>query len=88
MIEMFDLEWPWIVIIIGFLVFIVARLGISSRMDAEIAVAARSEVMPIVVSIAVLGSALFVVLSGGYAEAEQKWAFGAIGTILGYWLKK
>ncbi len=45
--------------------------------------------MPILVSIAVLGSALFVILSNKlYDDAQQKWAFGAVGTILGYWLKK
>ncbi len=45
--------------------------------------------MPIVISILVLLSALYVVLSGtAYTDAEQKWAFGAIGTLLGYWLKK
>lgn len=43
--------------------------------------------MPAIVTIAVLGSAIFVILSGSYAEAEQKWAFGSVGTVIGYWLK-
>lgn len=45
--------------------------------------------MPIVLSLLVLLSALYVVLFGAaYSDAQQKWAFGAIGTLLGYWLKK
>ena len=41
----------------------------------------------IVVSITVLAAALYVILSGGHPDASEKWAFGAIGTIIGYWLK-
>lgn len=44
--------------------------------------------MPEVVTVVVLLAALFVILSRGYGDAEQKWAYGAIGTLLGYWLKK
>jgi hypothetical protein len=32
-------------------------------------------------------AALFVILSNRYPADEQKWAFGVVGTILGYWLK-
>lgn len=39
------------------------------------------------VSLIVLGCALFVVLSDHYDGSIQKWAFGAIGTILTWWLK-
>ncbi|MFQ1881657.1 hypothetical protein ACK367_08910 [Aeromonas veronii] len=45
--------------------------------------------MPVVISLLVLLSALFVILSNNnFADAEQKWAFGVVGTILGYWFKK
>ena len=43
--------------------------------------------MPIIISLAVLGSALYVILSQNYSDAQQKWAFGAVGTLLGHWLK-
>lgn len=46
-------------------------------------------IMPVLISAAVLCSALYVVLSkDAYPDAHQKWAFGAVGTILGYWFKK
>jgi hypothetical protein len=45
--------------------------------------------MPAVISILVLASALWVILHGStYGDSEQKWAAGAVGTILGYWFKK
>jgi len=41
-----------------------------------------------VVTLLVLLSALVVILMPGtYPDAHQKWAFGAIGTIVGFWLK-
>lgn len=40
----------------------------------------------LVVSIAVLGAALYVILSDRFPDAQSKWAFGAVGTVLGYWL--
>jgi hypothetical protein len=30
---------------------------------------------------------LFVILSGGYDPNSKNWAFGTVGTILGFWLK-
>jgi hypothetical protein len=45
--------------------------------------------MPVIISIIVLLSALFVILSNNtYGDAQQKWAFGVVGTIIGYWFKK
>lgn len=36
-------------------------------------------------SLLVLLSALYVILSKSYNSDSQKWAFGAVGTVLGYW---
>lgn len=44
--------------------------------------------MPEIVTGIVLLSALYVILSRGYGDAEQKWAYGVIGTVVGHWLKK
>jgi ABC-type Fe3+ transport system permease subunit len=44
-------------------------------------------VMMVVVSVLVLGSSLFIILSGQYDNENQKWAFGAVGTIVGFWLR-
>jgi len=39
------------------------------------------------VTVAVLATALYVVLSSKYPDDYKKWAFGTIGTVLGYWLR-
>lgn len=39
------------------------------------------------ISTIVLLSALYIVLTGGPDSDTQKWAFGIIGTIVGYWLR-
>ena len=44
------------------------------------------DVMAIVVSIAVLGAGLYVILSRKYPADSHKWAYGAVGTIVGFWL--
>lgn len=45
--------------------------------------------MPIILSLLVIGAALAVILLPGYyGEEQQKWAFGIIGVILGYWFKQ
>jgi hypothetical protein len=42
--------------------------------------------MPVLISFVLLFAAVWVILSGRYSDATQKWAFGAAGSILGYWL--
>jgi hypothetical protein len=43
--------------------------------------------MQVAVSVVVLGAGLWVILSGRYDADPQRWASGAIGTVVGYWLK-
>ena len=42
--------------------------------------------MRVLISIAILGSGLCVLLSSSYDDEAQKWASGSIGTIVGVWL--
>ena len=42
--------------------------------------------MQVIVSLVVLGAALYVILSKKYPDDVQKWAFGVVGMIVGYWL--
>jgi len=46
-----------------------------------------NNLMMFIVSITVLFSGLYIILSNQYENSEQKWAFGAIGSILGFWLR-
>jgi hypothetical protein len=44
-------------------------------------------VMQVVVSLAFLGAAVFIILSARFDPKDKHWAYGAAGTILGFWLK-
>jgi hypothetical protein len=44
-------------------------------------------VMQIAVSTVILAAGLWMILSGHYDADAQRWASGAIGTVMGYWLK-
>ena len=43
--------------------------------------------MQVAVSLVVLVAGLWVILTGRYPQDAQHWASGAIGTVVGYWLK-
>ncbi len=43
--------------------------------------------MQVAISLIVLIAALFIVISKAYEPADKHWAYGSLGTILGYWLK-
>ena len=43
--------------------------------------------MQVGVSALVLVVAVVIVLSGSYDESYNKWAFGIIGVVVGYWLR-
>ena len=44
-------------------------------------------IMQIAVSVVMLGAGLWVMLSGHYGADAIHWAAGAMGTVVGYWLK-
>jgi hypothetical protein len=43
--------------------------------------------MRVFVSIVILGCAVYIVLSHSYDLQEKHWAYGSLGTILGFWLR-
>ena len=42
--------------------------------------------MAVGISLVVLAAGLYIVLSQKYSSDAQKWAFGIIGVIVGYWV--
>ncbi len=44
-------------------------------------------IMQVVVTLALLVPCLLVIVSDGYDQNSKHWAFGTVGTILGFWLK-
>jgi hypothetical protein len=41
----------------------------------------------LVISAVLLTAALFVILTKKYPAADKHWAYGALGTVVGFWLK-
>lgn len=92
-------SFPWTIIIIGIIILFFNRHLIESirtlllpsvnrRENEFISILKPNDWMPPLISLIVLLSSLYVILSGNYDESHLKWAFGTIGMILGYWLKK
>ena len=44
-------------------------------------------IMQMLVSVAILASSLYIILSKRYAAQDQHWAYASAGTILGFWLR-
>lgn len=44
-------------------------------------------IMQVLISLVVLGSALYVILSQKYEADTERWAFGIIGIVVGFWLQ-
>ena len=74
---------PGIVSLVGIAFLVARRFGFSPIVTKE---SPNDRIMQIIVSALVLLSALYVILSQNYEADTQKWAFGAVGLIVGYWL--
>ena len=80
---------PGAVALVGLGMLVLSR-GASARRPAARTRAAGDSVRPVMqiaVSIVMLAAGLWVMLSGHYGAEARHWASGAIGTVVGYWLK-
>ena len=41
----------------------------------------------VIVSFAILGAVFYVIVCKQYTANDTKWAYGIVGTVIGYWLK-
>jgi hypothetical protein len=46
----------------------------------------NKQLVQVIISLIVLCSALWVIISKRYASADRHWAFGLVGTIVGFWI--
>jgi hypothetical protein len=80
---------PGAVALVGLGMLVLTR-GAGARRPAARSRAADDSVRPVMqiaVSIVMLAAGLWVMLSGHYGADAMHWASGAIGTVVGYWLK-
>lgn len=43
--------------------------------------------MQAIITVALLLTAIYLIIFPSYTEDEKKWAYGIIGLILGFWLR-
>jgi hypothetical protein len=43
--------------------------------------------MQVVLTLALGGAAIWIILATAHGPDDKTWAYGALGTVLGYWLK-
>ena len=55
--------------------------------DPEITLKLVRGLTPVAISLIILIVALFVILSDSYDSGNNKWAYGAVGSIFGYWTR-
>ncbi len=82
----FFLSVPGLLATAGVGVLILLRSG-RPRPGAARGESSARLVMQIAISTVILGAGLWVILSGHYNADAERWASGAIGTVMGYWLK-
>jgi len=81
------LTFPKGLALIAFVLLVVRRaLWVETSKVALPPAAFPREAMAIVVSLVVLGASLFVILSKKYPPESDRWAYGTVGTIVGFWL--
>jgi len=64
-----------------------AGLTIKDIRQPNVTVQVR-QFMIVAVSVCVLAASLYIILSRAYDDSAQKWAYGAVGMIVGHWFKK
>jgi len=45
-----------------------------------------TSLMPTIISVVLLAASLWVILTKKYQPTDRHWAYGIVGTIIGYWL--
>ncbi len=62
---------------------VVVELTVEDSQPSSLTI---KSIVGIIFSFMVLFASLYVILSNDYPEADKKWAYGSVGTILGYWI--
>ena len=57
-----------------------------NRLRLRVAAVGRLR-MQVVLTLALGGAAIWIILATAHGPDDKKWAYGTLGTVLGYWLK-
>jgi hypothetical protein len=83
----FFLSVPGVISIVGVVALVVAGARRSRALQTSPNEAKTVLTVQIIVSLAVLAAALYVIVAKPGATDDHKWAYSVVGTIVGYWLK-
>ena len=78
------IAWDWLWLWVPDWLFDLLSLQTAKPVAA---VLTMREWVQIIVSVALLVAGLFVALSPKYEPRDKHWAYGTIGTLVGFWLK-
>jgi len=73
-----------LIIFIGSAVFLFGISNMFADADPAMRGPLRRKMMQAIVSLAILGESLFIILHG---FENKHWAYGTVGMVVGYWLK-
>ena len=64
------------------------RLTVAANRQSSRCRVDMREWVQIIISVVLLIASLFVVLSPKYGPKDKHWAYGTIGTLVGFWLRQ
>lgn len=62
------------------------RMLARNRLRLRVAAVGRLR-LQVVLTLALGGAAIWIICATAYGPDDKTWAYGALGTVLGYWLK-
>jgi hypothetical protein len=63
-----------------------ARMLARKLLSDHLAIGGRLR-MQLVLTLALGGAAIWIIVAAEHGPDDKKWAYGTLGTLLGYWLK-
>jgi hypothetical protein len=77
-----------IFLLVGVVALLALNWGYGARPEfRELTQVSTKDIVQVIISVLLVGASVFVILSNRYGEKEQHWAYGTIGTLIGFWLK-
>lgn len=75
-------------LVVGVAALLALNWGYQGKPEVrELTQVSTKDVVQVIISVLLLAASVFVILSKSYGEKEQHWAYGTIGTLIGFWLK-
>ena len=67
-----------------YMMYYTFRLNANAQAEAWMAYVPT---MPVIITVVLLVAALYVILARNFSPQDKNWAYGTLGTLVGFWLK-